>query len=270
MLVRLAAGATVDKAIMELRDLEANSRNLPNPGHPVDFRESYVRWAKDTEMRLRTVLARADAQSFFENPRHRDICSMTIGNQLSTLIYAELEAKTLDFGDLARSLEEARKRMSEGPGYPTVIDTNVLLHCQRPDYINWTGVVDDEVRIIIPLRVLEEVNDKKHSTNRKLADRARSVLPWLEKQFDTTNGPVRIRAMTTIEVLLADTPRYYPADADEEILAVCRDVRDLAGRVKLVTGDPPMRMRARAEQLDVISVPDSWRPKVLAPNESEA
>jgi predicted ribonuclease YlaK len=58
-----------------------------------------------------------------------------------------------------------------------VLDTNSLLHYEPPESISWAKIAwHSPVRLVIPLRVLEEVDAKKYSTNRRLRDRARSVL----------------------------------------------------------------------------------------------
>jgi rRNA-processing protein FCF1 len=88
------------------------------------------------------------------------------------------------------------------------------------------------------------------------------LLPWIDERFPQGGtGPVRLRDGATIELLLADRPRYRPDDADEEILDVCHDVGLFAGKVKLITGDTGMRLRAASERLDVLFLPESWRRK---------
>ena len=115
---------------------------------------------------------------------------------------------------------------------------------------------------MLPLRVIEEVDSKKYEPKERLRDVARGILPWIEQLFsDSGCGPVPLRGPddTTIEILLADRPRYRPSDADEEILDVYEEVRLLAGRAKLVTADTGMRLRARAAEIDVYAMPVDYR-----------
>ena len=72
-------------------------------------------------------------------------------------------------------------------------------------------------------------------------------------------GTVRLRADATVELILADRPRYRPSDADEEVLEVAHDVLRFAGGVKVLTADTGMRVRARSEGLDALFVPKHWR-----------
>jgi predicted ribonuclease YlaK len=113
--------------------------------------------------------------------------------------------------------------------------------------------------MMLPLRVIEEIDAKKYGGNQRLSRVARELLPWIDRLFphgDT--GPVALREGATIELLLADRPRYRPSDADEEVLDICHEVRHLAGRVRLMTADTGMRARARTEGLELVIVPETW------------
>jgi len=108
---------------------------------------------------------------------------------------------------------------------------------------------------------IEELDAKKYDPKDRLRQVARGLLPWLESLFpDSGCGPVPLNGPddTTIEILLADRPRYRPSDADEEVLDVYHEVRLLAGRAKLVTADTGMRLRARAQEVDVYAMPPEY------------
>lgn len=185
---------------------------------------------------------------------------MPVGSQLTVLINAEIDAKTLAFDEAATRVQRHLDQMRTTPGRPVVIDSNVLLQCQRLDYLDWSGHVGEPVRVMIPLRVVEEVDSKKYGDSKRLRAIARSLTPWIDGLFSTGQPePVRLREGATIELLLADRPRFRPQDGDEEILDIAHDVRDFAGRVSLLTADTGMRVRAQSEGLDVIAVPEAWR-----------
>jgi predicted ribonuclease YlaK len=175
------------------------------------------------------------------------------------LIAAELESKSFDFGDVANELEGTRDRMRRSPGCPIVLDSNVLFQCLRLNQLDWFAEVGENARVMLPLRVLEEVDAKKYAGNQRLSDVARSILPWIDGLFPAGDvGPVFLRDRATIELLLADRPRYRPSDADEEVLDVTHEVGHFVGGVKLMTADTGMRARARTEGIDVLAVPDKW------------
>jgi len=257
--VRLAAGTDPDRAITELNQLIGNFAAAipPNTASP---RDAFVRWATDAELRLRTILHPNDAGSFFSRDRYRDIRSMTPGNQIMFLIQAEVDALRHDLTEALEYLKRHRDRMRASAGLPIVIDTMVLLQCQRLDQVKWSPVVGEEARVMIPLRVIDEIEEKKYSDSKRLRGRARRVTPWIDKHFaEDSPGPVPLTEGATIELIVAEEPRYRPDSADDEILAVARDVLKFAGRMKIMTGDTGMRVRARTEGLDVLRLPDEWR-----------
>jgi rRNA-processing protein FCF1 len=259
--LRLAPGVEPERAIAEIEQLVGAKSTAVRPvGFADKKRDDYVRWATDAEAHLASVLHRKDAQEFFNSPRHRDICSMPQGDQLITLIHAEVDAITRDIQDAVDYLEGHRRRMQAAPGLPVVVDTNVLLECQRLDSVHWQNELKTEARVMVPLRVIEEIDAKKYGDSKRLRPVARELLPWIDGLFPNGDpGPVRLRGDATIELLLAERPRYRPSDADEEVLEVAHDVLRFAGRVKVLTADTGMRVRARNEGLDVLLVPGEWR-----------
>jgi rRNA-processing protein FCF1 len=260
--VRLGPGVEPERAIADISELAGSKATAVRPGaiHPANRREDYVRWSTDVEARLATVLRREDARAFFDNPRHRDICSMPADSQLTTLIYAEVNAKTRDLEESVAYLRAHLAQMRAAPGFPVVIDSNVLLQCQRRDNVNWREQLKDEARVMVPLRVIEEIDGKKYGDSKRLRSIARELLPWIDSLFPSGDpGPVRLRGDATIELILAERPRYRPSDADEEVLDLAHDVAQFAGRAKVMTADTGMRVRARSESLDVLFVPTEWR-----------
>jgi hypothetical protein len=108
--------------------------------------------------------------------------------------------------------------------------------------------------------VIEEIEDKKYSDSKRLRRRARGLLPWIDGFFTDGNpGPVPLTDGATIELILAERPRYRPNSADDEVLEAAQEVLQFAGRVKLMTGDTGMRARATGERLPVLALPEQWR-----------
>jgi hypothetical protein len=197
---------TVDEAIGILTTLSTNAyaQALP-PGVPIDeARDAYVRWAIECERQLLGILARSDALEIFENSRHRDVCAMPLGNQLRPLISAEEGAKRDELAEIAAELRGAQDRMRRADGCPTIIDSNVWLECEPPDQIKWASIVNESARLMVPLRVIEEVDAKKYEPKERLRDVARRILPWIERLFpDSGCGPVPLKGPddTTTEIL---------------------------------------------------------------------
>src|SRR5665213_1156776 len=161
---------------------------------------------------------------------------------------------------MSRELKETRTRLGASPGLPSVVDTNFMVHCVRPDQISWKSMRDEVLRLVIPLRVIEELDSMKTDNKERLRRSSREILSWMESQFKGGTGPVRIRdgEETTIEILLSERPRYRPSDPDEEVLDVCHDLNRFAGNSILVTADYGMRLRARAESIEVLQIPQKY------------
>lgn len=120
------------------------------------------------------------------------------------------------------------------------------------------------MRLIVPLRVIEELDILKYDQRRQdRAERARRVLPQLEAAVGTAGASSELRPGTTIEVLIEPSPRYRPTDADEEILETCRELQQYGSRsVSLVTADAAMRLRAQALNMSAIRMPSQYaRPR---------
>jgi predicted ribonuclease YlaK len=127
------------------------------------------------------------------------------------------------------------------------------------DNVNWRKERKDEARVMVPLRVIEEIDAKKYGDSKRLRSVARELLPWIDSLFPNGDpGPVKLTEGASIELLLSDRPRYRPSDADEEVLDVAHDVLHFAGSVKVMTADTGMRVRASHEGLDVLRVPKEW------------
>jgi hypothetical protein len=261
MRVRLAPTVKPEEAIALIKELAGNKATAIQPvsHHPVDKRNDYVRWSTTTQARLESVLRREDAQSFFQSSRHLAIVSMPPGNQLTPLIYAELDAKATALAEAAAYLDGHVDRLRRAHSLPIVPDSNVWLHCQRLDKVDRMAELKEPARVMVPLRVIEELDAKKYSRDEVLQRRARKRLPWLNSIFpDGDRGPVELRKDATLELLLSEPPRSRPADGDEEILEVSQEVQQLVGRGKLLTGDSAMLLRARTMGLDVMLVPKGW------------
>lgn len=269
MSVRLRSGVTVDHAVTALDYESGNiyvftastSYDTDVTVRSNDARDKYVKWSIEAEGRLNGSLHRDELLSIFSNPRHRDISLMPAGEQLLRSVSAEVASKLDLFQSMSRELKERRTRLAVSPGVASVVDTNFMIHCLRPDQIKWKSIMKDDVRLVVPIRVVEELDAMKTDNKDRLRKNSREILSWLESLFaGSSTSPVRIRTdeETTLEILLSERPRYRPSDPDEEVLDVCHDFARFVGKSLLVTADYGMRLRARAESIDVLLVPQKY------------
>jgi hypothetical protein len=70
-----------------------------------------------------------------------------------------------------------------------VLDTNVLLHYQRIDQVDWGKVVKDSpMRLVVPHIVLDELDDKRYLGSDKIKERARSAIVPFDQRREQLEG----------------------------------------------------------------------------------
>lgn len=262
MRLRLKRNADPEEAFGHLDTLARDTLNAVTLARSeTTQRQEYIRWVAATERSLYPVMHREDAAAIFDTPRYREICSMVVGSHLRPLLYAEIESRAALLEEYADELFTAIERARRAPGVPVVVDKNAMLQSWSPDELRWQDELGDLARVIVPLRVIEELEGTARSRSDPMSDAARELLAWIDKLFpEGDEGVVPISDTATIEVLLADRPRHRPEDANEEILDAAHEVAQLSGgSVLLLTGDTGMRIRARSEGLEVLALPESWR-----------
>jgi predicted ribonuclease YlaK len=141
-----------------------------------------------------------------------------------------------------------------------------LLHYRPVDEVDWTAVAGAKaVRLVVPLRVVEELDEKKYARRGELGDRAVTRLRKLE-QHTVASGPRNLRPGLEIEILASvnldpEAARRPAIPADTEILDTCEALSGYSGgnAVFLVTGDLAMKIRAQTRGLDARQMPDEYR-----------
>lgn len=144
-----------------------------------------------------------------------------------------------------------------------VLDTNVYLHYELFDEIDWPGVlqVSGHVRIILPMVVLRELDQQKNIGRKPANQQARRVLRRIQELIEGHGrGPVAVGEQETIEVA-RDLPGHVPHPvADEELLDRVEAFEGRpGGELVIVTGDLSMRIRAGVRGLRTLMVPDAFR-----------
>jgi hypothetical protein len=237
--------AALDNVLMDARSADAFMRT----------RDEYLMWVEATELKLAELTHDRRVVEQLHTARHWEIRRLVPTDARPIpLIDGERRTQRDALQGMRENLEMHVGRARSAPGHITVLDTNTLLHYQLPDSINWPEVIGHEkVRIVIPLRVVEELDAKKYGESQKLRDRARALLPKLDAIISLMGSPTPLDfPTTTIEVpveFASGIPRTKPVDADEEILFTCRELWQLSGQeggVTLITADIAMRIRAEA------------------------
>ena len=230
--VRLKPGIPPVDAIRVLREqIQAADRIVSGASADHAVREAYVRWVETAESQLSWLTYDPALVEMLHTERFWRIHDLH--QKLPRpfpLVTAERDLQRAVLTQLTQDLERRVQRLSAAGGRIAVLDTNILLHYLPPDQITWTEALGTGGwRLMIPLRVIEELDAKKYSGSKTLGPRSRDLLPRLERLIGEAGEPRELQPGVTLEVPVDPGPRSRPQDADEEILAFCAELPHSSG-----------------------------------------
>jgi rRNA-processing protein FCF1 len=266
--MRLRHGMTVEQAIQALAQIIQESlqpRNIAT--QPPDLRvklNSYLNWVNSAQARLRSVFADTELEDLLLARAywHVSMSSIPPSPELGRLVDEELIFQAGHpgvigdgggrLGDAADRLRGLR-RLADRPGRICVPDTNALLHYTRFDQLPWPQRIGQVVvRLIVPLAVVDELDNKKYARREEFQQRARELLTLIDR-YETAapDAYAQLRQGVTFEVLPDEPGHVRAASTDQEILERCEFLTQVTGSpVTLVTGDSGVRINARARGVD--------------------
>jgi predicted ribonuclease YlaK len=112
------------------------------------------------------------------------------------------------------------------------------------------------VRLIVPLAVINELDNKKYARREEFQQRARELLALIDR-YETAapDAYTPLRQGVTFEVLPDEPGHFRAASTDQEILERCEFLARVTGSpVTLVTGDSGVRINARAQGIEVVKL----------------
>lgn len=234
--MRPRRGLNVDRTIEQIRHLIVAGDNVRSASISANrARASYLIWVHDVERTLVALFAGVRLERL-HTARYWRIHSglLSDADRPFELISDEIELQRSWLQALLDRLAEESSRASHAGSTLAVTDTNALLHYRLFDEVPWPEIVSaTPVRLLVPLRVVDELDAKKASRRRDLADRAATILVHLEQYIGTEMGtPRALRDGVTIEVFRAFEfdPELRPeVAADTEILETCEAAAVLSG-----------------------------------------
>jgi rRNA-processing protein FCF1 len=241
---------------------------------PLELRRSFLRWVSEAEGFFRSSFASVEPSIGFDSPR---LVALQGGRIASDQIYVVLQAEG---ARLITQLEAAIAALTSPFPASTlghdrtivVLDTNTLLQYRNPDQTSWqvlTGA--PEVLLVVPLVVLDELDDKRNAKDTSLARRARNIASTIEQWTASAraDSPTELAEGVAILVLSEESGHRRLPNNDDEIIAVARSLADRGETVLVATADGGMRTRARARGVGVLMLPDDHRLKTPDPVERE-
>jgi len=262
----LKPGFPLDRTIQALHELEASSTHFSSPDLMRQW-QGYLNWTHSVELFFRNYftgfrLERLYTDRFWHGQSLAESSPYAPG-----LLNNEHEVQVAFLKELRETLTKEEQRQADLKGIQVaVLDTHVLLHYKLFTDVPWETVLEaDRVRVAVPLRVIDELDQKKAARRSDIADRAATVIKHLQMRISgLTDAPVPLRSGVTLEIARVpqiDADAYVPPVwADAEILDTCDAVAIFASSpVTLVTGDYGMKLRASARDIRTLVMPDEYR-----------
>jgi hypothetical protein len=241
-----------------LRGLVLQAQNIPSGQNWEELAAAYVDLARVIERFLRETFTEPAVDQLYSE-RFWRINARELARPYDQL-REEVAVQADWLLETADTLERMAARLDDPKAEVAVPDTHVLLHYKPLSDIDWTGVIGSSpVRLVIPLRVIDELDEKKYARRGELFDRARSVIRQLTRYLD---GPGELREDVHIALVSSmdlDPLAYRqpPPPADVEILDSCQALAAYNGPragARLVTGDLGMRLRAEDRGISVVGI----------------
>lgn len=142
-------------------------------------------------------------------------------------------------------------------GVPVVLDTSVLMEAGPLGAVDWQ--LSPPVRLIVPILVIEELDELLHDRDadrRKRARDARRLLLTVHPAGNATApAPLPDAAGLTLELLVDTDAHHRLENNDAEILDPALAVHGITGRARLATCDLAQFYRAGPLGMPAILVP---------------
>ena len=270
MALRLKPGAYPEQALAILSTLEVALRNLPaEAAGGGTFWEifqrrqrNYLEWVENAEAQLGNF---ADDRDVSAQLHTRFFWAIREANPQTPrsvpLIDSEIVMQKAALGRIKEDLRLRGERVAAG-GHIAVLDTHLLLHYEPPESVDWPALLNvEQVRLLLPMRVVDELDEKKYTGSEKVRRNARAILPHIEQMIGPDGAPgEQLRAGVTMEVELVGDDQFNP-DADRSIIEACEELQLLAGQpnmITLVTGDRGMLIRAAQRRVRAVQMPSEY------------
>jgi hypothetical protein len=258
-LMLLRAGLNHDRAVADIRQAVNTLRQATQTiGGAEKIAYEYVRAVSEVKRILRGTFVDVPTARL-RTPRFWAINALE-SVRLIEMVNDERDVQTAWLEGIATQVANLGQRFA-GDSAVAVLDTHILLHYRLFIEVDWLAVVGaSSVRLVVPLRVVDELDEKKAARRNDIRDRARTVLRHLEERFGTEIRPAVSIEVVALAELDPDVYREPRLPVDVEIIELCDGLVAYAGpnRTYLVTGDLGMRLRARIRSVPVREMPDKW------------
>ncbi|MGW2116025.1 PIN domain-containing protein [Streptomyces zhihengii] len=285
MLISPLPGASRDNVLKALNAQRTALSNLQSshPGTAYKWLVAYLRWAAEAARHLRNQLRDSDIDRLVLTRRYDALLagasSGLAGSHqqgfLNDLLNLEFSHRLEDFDEAIKSLRGRMEHFDER-GLLVVADTSVYIKhaakLEEWDLRDMCGARDESLHLMLPMAVVDELDNLKQSKDKQTRWRAGYSLAVLERLLAKgVRAPVLMeadasalasggvpRGRVTIEILYDPPGHVRLPISDDEIIDRSLAVQPVAGRpVRLMTYDTGQSMRGREAGLQVSKLQDS-------------
>jgi hypothetical protein len=225
---------------------------------------AYVAWVHALERNLREFFSDVPLERLYGERFWRIAAGG--GERPEEMRGQEMDSQLAWLSALLDSARTMQARFGATTALIAVLDTNVLLHCKPPSDIDWRALLGaEDVRLVVPLRVIDELDAKKAARSPALRNRAATRLKSVARVLlDDATHEVRLGVAIDVVGLYEFDPDLWRrpiTPPDVEILDTCEALAAYAGGnpVKLITADLGMRLRAQSRGVSWEEIPDKYR-----------
>jgi hypothetical protein len=256
--VRLQQAGSVDAALQNIRNLQISLGNSRSGLTGSARRSEMLRWLDDQARPVLEFLFGQGADVLAEI--HSSYERLAGSGLEDTALYSLATRENTRWPERVKRIEDEPRRQSDfagRPGSPVITDTSVLMEAGPLGAIDLK--VPAPVRLLVPIVVVEELDELLHDRDadrRKRARDARRILMTAHPDGKATE-PAALPGTTgiTLEVLLDSDARQRRANNDAEIVKQARAVHGITGQAVLATCDLAQYYRAGPAGLAAVLVP---------------
>jgi len=258
--MRLRNPGSVAQVITTLQSLLYECENCRNGQDALQARDAYLRWVEKADAQYGSLFTHSALEDGLHSPGYWEIHRLRFDSPRPfPMIHREIRVQCDRIERVSADLQRLREFI-ERPGDLVVPDTSALVQGEYFEDFDWAGELglSGPVRLIIPVAVLEELDQLKDRERGRAQKRARSVVRRLRELARKVppGAPVPVRKGVTFEVLWEDGDHVRLAITDVEITEQALLLHELTGReVLLACADATMEFRARQAGLTVYDMP---------------
>lgn len=272
VLITPRPGADREMLLRNLTQVQTDLINIPGKSPSiVDRYRNYITWVANSVRLLRLQVTQADLEQMLLTRRYWTLQAMATSptGMAGDLVDTELADRTTEFEDAIRETREEFQRWSR---VQRLVIADTTVYCQHPekleglDFASLVECREEQIELIVPMAVVDELDNLKQSRDKRLKWRSMYTLAVLDRVAGTSgSGLLREADFSALQEggiprgeiwvdILFDLPGHVRLPiTDDEIVDRALAVQILSGKeVTFLTYDTGQAMRARSAGLAVV------------------